>query len=212
MRIAFILGIIPVVVIHVNYLIAAAEGHVPWCVPYWDSCTSISATGRHGTAFYFFKATMLPLAFVYLAYWRHVCRVLQHAGYRGRAIAVLGLISVIALIGYTVTLGIAGEPFQNIRRVGIVLFFCFTYLNQLLVLHQIDTLGLPDPTRALQLGLSRLIIVIGFLTLILDLSLANYDDYEDAFEWIIALLLHVNFLIAGVGWRHHGEAQALVPQ
>ena len=99
-----------------------------------------------------------------------------------------------------------------IRRVGIILYFCFTYLNQLLVLHQIYKLDLPDPTRQWQLWLSRLIITIGFLTLFLDMSIANYDDYEDAFEWIIALLLHVNFLIAGFGWRSLGGARALVTQ
>lgn len=212
MRIAFFLGIIPVLVIHVNYLIAASEGHVPWCMPYWDSCTSISATGRHGTAFYFFKATMLPMAFVYLAYWRLVSRALQEAGYRGRAIVVLGLICAAALVGYTITLGLVGNSFQYIRRVGIILFFCFTYLNQLLVVQQIYSLGLPDPTRQLQLGLTRLIIGIGLLTLFLDMSIANYDDYEDAFEWVIALLLHVNFLVAGFGWRSLRGAHVHVTQ
>ena len=43
---ALITGLLPLVCVHTTYLIAASHGHVPWCVPYWDSCTSISATGR----------------------------------------------------------------------------------------------------------------------------------------------------------------------
>lgn len=66
---AVLLFILPTLAININYLIAAFEGHVPWCNPYWDSCTSISATGRQGTAFLFFKGTMLPLAFLYWYYW-----------------------------------------------------------------------------------------------------------------------------------------------
>jgi len=69
-RVALVLAILPTAVININYLIAASEGYVPWCVPYWDSCTSISATGQEGSAFFFFKSTMIPIAFIYLWYWK----------------------------------------------------------------------------------------------------------------------------------------------
>jgi protein-S-isoprenylcysteine O-methyltransferase Ste14 len=53
----------------------------------------------------------------------------------------------------------------------------------------------------MQFALCLLILAIGVLTLSLEISLDNYDDYEDAFEWILALLIHVNFLLAWWGWR-----------
>ncbi len=199
--VALVLGIAPALVINLNYLIAAAEGFVPWCVPYWDSCTSISATGRQGSAFFFFKATMLPLAFVYLLYWRRVNQALNAAGYRSRTISTLGLISTVALGCYTIALGAVGDNFQLTRRIGIIFYFTFTYLNQLLTVYQIYKRRLPDPTRSMQLALCGVVLAIGLLTLGLDLALSNYDDYEDAFEWILALLIHLNFLFAAVGWR-----------
>ena len=50
--VALVTAVAPIVFIHLTYLISAAQGYVPWCIPYIDSCTSISATGRHGIAFF----------------------------------------------------------------------------------------------------------------------------------------------------------------
>jgi len=33
--------------IHDTFVIAVFEGYISWCIPYWDSCTSISRTGRY---------------------------------------------------------------------------------------------------------------------------------------------------------------------
>lgn len=56
-------------------------------------------------------------------------------------------------------------------------------------------------------------MAIGLLTLILDVTLENYDDYddyEDAFEWIIALLLQCYFIVSHWSWKNlqvkRGEA------
>lgn len=68
-RVSLVLGILPIVAINASYLIAAWEGAVPWCVPYWESCTSISATSREGFAFFFFRATMIPVVLLTMWYW-----------------------------------------------------------------------------------------------------------------------------------------------
>ncbi|NKB32232.1 MAG: hypothetical protein GKR91_03965 [Pseudomonadales bacterium] len=198
---ALFLGLVPIIVINLNYMIAAAEEFVPWCVPYWDSCTSISATGREGSAFFFFKLTMIPIAFVYLLYWRASNNWLIAWGHAGKTISTLGLIASLALLVYTIALGAVGDNFQLTRRIGIILFFTFTYLNQLLIIYRLFSLEIPDPAKHMQLSLSLITLGIGILTLILDAVLFNYDDYEDAFEWILALLLHINFVIAYFGWK-----------
>ncbi len=200
-RVALVLAILPTAVININYLIAASEGYVPWCVPYWDSCTSISATGQEGRAFFFFKSTMIPIAFIYLWYWKLADQALAETDHSPRTIANIGIIACVALICYTGALGAVGDSFRLVRRIGIIVFFTFTYLNQLLVLYQIHRRKLADPSRQMQFALCLLILAIGVLTLSLEISLDNYDDYEDAFEWILALLIHVNFLLAWWGWR-----------
>jgi hypothetical protein len=200
-NLALIVGTLPVIVINLNYLIAASEGSVPWCNPYWDSCTSISATGRHGIAFVFFKVTMLPVAAMYAFYWRQIHRQLWHEGYSDNTILRLGYLSVAALCLYVMTLGLVSDSFQLSRRIGIIFYFTFTYLCQLLTIYEIKKRPIDLAGLNLQLQLSLIILGIGVLTLVLGIGLENYNDYEDAFEWNIALLLHVNFLLNWWGWR-----------
>jgi hypothetical protein len=50
-------------------------------------------------------------------------------------------------------------------------------------------------------SLCLFILSISVLTLFLSVLLPNYDDYENAFEWSIALLLLINFLLAAWDWR-----------
>lgn len=194
-------GILPIVAININYLIAASEGYVPWCVPYWDSCTSISATGREGTAFFFFKATMIPMAFLYMRYWMLTKEHLVRFGYRGTAIPSLGIIAALALICHTLVLGAVGDGFQLTRRIGITFFFGFTYLSQLLLVFRTSALEIPDPGRRWQLRLCLAILYLGILTIFWDVLLDNYNDYEDAFEWVLTVLLQCNFMLSYWGWR-----------
>lgn len=199
--IALVLGTIPVLVINLNYLIAASEGFVPWCVPYWDSCTSISATGREGTAFYFFKLTMLPLALCYGWYWKLIHEALAREGYSGKAIRTLGYAAVLALIVYVLALGLVADSFQLVRRIGIIFYFAFTFLCQLLVVYQLNKLRVRLRGLQAQFYLCGLVLAIGVLTLPLGVWLENYADVEDAFEWNLSLLLHSNFVLNWWGWR-----------
>lgn len=200
-RVSLVLGILPIVAINASYLIAAWEGAVPWCVPYWESCTSISATGREGFAFFFFKATMIPVALLTIWYWILAQAKLADFGYRGNAIPALGIIAALALLCYTLALGAIGDSFQLTRRIGIIFYFTFTYLSQLLLVYQFRRLDIPEKDSPWQLLMCLIILVLGILTLVLDGLLDNYDDYEDGFEWVLALLLHCNFLIGYWSWR-----------
>jgi len=196
-----LLFVFPTLAININYLIAVSEGYVTWCNPYWDSCTSISATGRNGTAFFFFKATMLPLALVYLYYWAQCSVILNLMGYKKRLIRNLGFFAVAALALYVISLGALGDNFRLLRRIGIIFYFTLTYLCQLLIVHRLLVLGQHSRSLLFQQLMCLLILCIGVLTLFLDALLPNYDDYEDAFEWNIALLMHLNFLFAAFTWR-----------
>ena len=205
---ASLLAVLPTLAIHVNYLVAAFEGSVPWCNPYWDSCTSISATGRHGVAYYFFKATMIPMALLYGCYWSACNRYLNLRGYRKRHIMHLGSIAVTALLVYVIALGAVGDAFQLSRRIGIIFYFALTYLCQLLIANQLARLPRHSGFSLAQQTLLICILAIGLLTLILDSLMADYDAIEDAFEWLTALLLHLNFLLAALNWHALPELKA----
>lgn len=195
-------GLIPFITVHATYFLSASEGYVPWCIPYIDSCTSISATGRHGTAFFTFKVLMIPSALIIMGYWLQAKERLEKLGCRERLIPALGIIGALFLILYTVALGAAGWHFRLQRHIGIIIYFCFTYLAQLLFLYRLEKLKIPDPTRLLQASLSCLLLGIGIGTLVMDLLLEDYDQYEDAFEWIIAFLLNSYFFISHWSWKN----------
>jgi hypothetical protein len=201
LSIPLIVGILPIILIHSTFFISASEGFVPWCVPYWDSCTSISATGRHGTAFYLFKAVMIPAAILLMYYWILAARQLNKFGHTGRVIPTIGIIGAIFLIVYTLALGAVGDLFQLQRRIGIIIFFSFTYLTQLLFTYRVEKLAIADPTLPIQRGLCIAVLAIGLLTLVLDMVLENYDDYEDAFEWGITLIIQSYFVVSHWSWR-----------
>jgi hypothetical protein len=204
---ALMVGLLPIIVININYGIAASQGFVPWCIPYWDGCTSISATGRQGLAFVFFKITMLPMAVLYGLYWRGMHATIRRNGGTSSTILWLGYVSVVALCLYVITLGLVGDSFQLSRRIGIIFYFTFTYLCQLLAIYQLNKLHIQLLGLNRQFQLSVLILCIGLLTLVLGVTLDNYNDYEDSFEWNIALLLHINFLLNWWGWKQHRDQQ-----
>lgn len=203
-----ITGLLPIIAVHLTYLVSADQGYVPWCFVYIDSCASISATGRHGTAFYLFKGTMIPAAMFLMLYWILVNQWLISLGEKSalarRSIMAIGVIAALFLILYVLALG-AGSDFLKLqRRLGVIVYFTFTYLAQLLLIWRLGLILKNDGTRLVQLVICYSVLAIGISTLFLDVLLANYDEYEDAFEWMMAVLIHIYFLVSAQTWRLTG--------
>lgn len=216
--IALLTAFVPVIAVHGTYLLAASYGHVDWCIPYIDSCTSISATGRNPPASYFFRATMLPSATLIMAYWwlNYAWMKAAHQ-HQNSSVAssntwmlCLGIIACIGLILYVTVLGESGGAWARQRRIGTALFFSFTYVAQLLLLKQLYDLraalpGLPEALLRGMLAILILLLVLGMLTLIFDAWDDQwYDTIEDAFEWVLTGLLQLNFLLGYFVWRRAG--------
>ena len=186
-------ALLPFITIHVSYILAASQGHVEWCMPYWDACTSISATGRQMPEKLWFKLGMLTAAGVTALLWWQLGRSTGKSG----TMVILGILACVFLTMYTLALGVEGDTYQRIRRIGITLSFAFTFLAQLLYTRFLGqrSKSSHDPltfgwSRFL-LGLITALLIIGILSVVLDAALGErYDDYEDAFEWILALLLN----------------------
>ena len=206
---ALIGALLPFLTIHTAFLVSALEGHVSWCVPYWEACSSISRAGRHGSAYFLFKAGMIPAATLLAAFWllnRSWLHGLGLAG--GRALPWLGLVSSLALLAYSIALGHAGELFQTLRRIGVVGWFGLTWIAQLQLgaalraHHQFGRAG-----RGL-VALSLCALAIGMVSLVIDIAAPErHDDLEDAFEWVLAGFLNAHaFAIAWLWRRSHFTA------
>lgn len=219
--VALLAALLPFFAVHATYLLAASQGSVDWCNPYIDSCTSISATGRKPPASYLFRATMLPSAMLMMAYWwlnyawltslrpglqrgheRDLGNRPQTANYW---MLGLGLLACVGLIMYVTVLGERGDAWRMQRRVGTILFFSFTFIAQLLLFAQLRELRLPsvNPVLPRLMGLvCATLLAAGLLTVVLDAwDEARYERVEDAFEWVLTLLLQSNFLLGYFVWR-----------
>jgi len=224
--IAILAALLPFAGVHITYLVAASYGHVDWCIPYIDSCTSISATGRQAPASFIFRATMLPSAIILMAFWWINHQWLKELAIRNkrdnpranRTMLILGILASLGLIAYVTVLGEVGRTWQLQRRAGVVLFFSFTYLAQLLFVAQLRNLteDIPQSSQRLVTGMLRIcisLLALGILTVLLDMwNEAWYDGIEDAFEWILALLLQCNFLLAYLIWRRHLGPVHILPK
>ena len=222
--IALLAATLPFFAVHLTWLVAASHGLVEWCNPYIDSCTSISATGRHAPASYLFRATMLPAAVVLALYWwcnYSWLRWMQPADGRLRSLCwmlVLGLLACLGLVLYVTVLGEAGAAWRFQRRAGTVLFFSFTFLAQFLLSLQLLALAarLPQIQRLARgmWWLCCLLLALGILTVVLQAwDGVMYKSVEDAFEWVLSLLLQANFLLGYLVWRRAGwELQFVQPR
>ncbi|KAA1190601.1 hypothetical protein F0M18_12380 [Pseudohalioglobus sediminis] len=214
--VALLAALVPFLAVHATYLVAASHGVVDWCTPYLDSCTSISATGRKPPASYLFRATMLPSAVIMMAYWwlNHTWLAALHARagserqHANHWMLVLGVLACIGLILYVTVLGERGDAWATQRRVGTVLFFSFTFMAQLLLLSQLRRLqvaGVRPGVLAYMGWACGTLLAVGVLTVVLQAwDEAWYETVEDAFEWVLTLLLQSNFLAGYFVWRQAG--------
>ena len=194
--IALLCGLVPLLTVHVCYVLSASAGVIPTCIPYLDGCTSISATGRHGWGYGLFKAGMLPSALVLVVYWR-LCRdwLLEAGDVDGpglRSLLWLGIAGALFLVLYTVFLGHKGEVYNLLRRFGVTLNLGFTLLAQLLVVWRLrrlrDNLGqAPCPAGILRAKtwLVAALLLLGLGSIPVSNFIADKDPVENAIEWTL---------------------------
>lgn len=197
--------------VHVSYLLAATEAQVDWCIPYIESCTSISATGRRPPASFVFRGVMLPTATLMMLFWWLHWRWLVKVGsptIRGEwLILVLGWLACLGLILYVTVLGEIGDHWRLQRRIGTVIFFSFTFLAQLLLAARLRAVDPDRHPRARDVGgrllrVCQLMLLIGVFSVVVQLISDDWHDaVEDAIEWQLAFLLQLNFLICATLWR-----------
>lgn len=128
-------ALLPLVTINICYLVAIAMNHLPACVPYISGCTSVSSTGRLAPESWVFRAGMLPWALVVWLFWRQCALFLnRHSGHGSRAvaIAVLGTIGPLFLLLYIAALGVPGDDYRLVRRIGIDGFALSNFVAQVL--------------------------------------------------------------------------------
>lgn len=203
-------AIFPALGVHICFAVAATGGHIDWCNPYWANCVSISATGRAAPEAFIFRAVMIPTAILMMLYWLLCFQWMQalesHWKRLNCTMLWLGVIAGLGLIAYTVVLGEVGRAYYMQRRIGVVLFFSMTYIAQLILVGQLRQLEQGGRVRLggvlrLLWGLTHLILLTGLFSVVLGVVYSEYNLIEDAFEWVLSLMLQFHFLLVAVIWR-----------
>ncbi len=212
--VALAAGLLPFVVVHVCYVVSVQAGIIPGCIPYVSGCTSISAAGRHGAAYFLFKAGMIPAAVVIAAYWALCRRWLLALGHTDtgvvRAMAALGVIAAAFLILYAVFLGSKGDFYNLMRRYGVTVYFSFSALAQMLLLKELTRPALPArqllPRRILQgkLLVVGALLAIGLLSIPINNFAPDRGRSQNVIEWVFALVMSSYYLLSGWAWRATG--------
>jgi hypothetical protein len=212
-------ALIPVLAVHVAFWLSVRDGHVPFCMPYFEGCTSISRAARYGLGNHVFQFLMLPCAVLQALFWASARGWLRmvHADPRaGSSLPWLGLVAGAFLILYANFLGTEGEIYQLLRRYGVIVYFAMTYLAQLALLHRLPGLPLPRAMLPLAMAVCVAMLVLGLISTWASASITERDlkdAVENVLEWNLGALLTAWFLLMAWLYRFVGvRARLDVPR
>lgn len=190
---ALLASVVPVLVVHLAYALNVLLAGMDYCLPYWDGCTSVSRAVRSGPGLWLFKAMAVPTALAMALTWRCL-----PAPPGSAAIRWLGGSGAVFMLVYALALGTGGEFYSWMRRFGVVLYFGFTGLAQLLVGASLARRGAVRPGWAVRLYWVVLSltwcagIMSAFKRRLFD-DPAMVDRLQNALEWWFALGLALGF-------------------
>ncbi|WP_020409208.1 hypothetical protein [Hahella ganghwensis] len=206
--IAYLICFLPLISIHGCWLWSSGLQLIPWCNPYWDGCVSISKAARVSDAIYLFKASMIFSAGYMVIYWQ-VCQaflrreVKQRA--HGRIVSFLGVTGAIFLVLYATYLGTEGDIYRLMRRYGVIIYFTFTALAQMIFYRSLKHYPEAEhyPPITYMLVLLSGILIVGLVSLGATLTQENpaKDRWENTTEWWFALMMTLNFGLTGWLWK-----------
>lgn len=214
---AVIISVLPFLVINVAYMVSAYEGYVPWCLPYIDGCTTISRAARSGSAIFIFRAAMIAYGVLLIWFWIYSKQWLVMLNESSAKIANiifwLGLTGAIFLIVYVDFLGTTGEVNRFMRRYGIIIYFTFTPLAQLLMLNQHFVISIKSNKAFInpivlryQLVALLLMLIIGIVSLVLGVTENKTYESENIVEWNFSLLLTLYYVGMIFIWKDYKYA------
>jgi hypothetical protein len=211
---AIIITVLPLIVANVVYLLSAYEGNVPWCNPYFDGCTTISQAARSGNSIYIYRPTMFAYCVLLIWFWVYTRKwlilVLGEVTKLSSTIMWLGIIGALFLMVYVDFLGTTGEVNRFMRRYGIMVYFTFTPLAQVLLLKlhykalsTATSVTLKRPVLQFQLYVLLIMSIIGIASIILDVAQLKTYQNGNIVEWTFGFLLNMYFAGMIFIWRDY---------
>lgn len=205
-------ALLPVLTVHLAWWLSVADGHIPFCIPYLEGCTSISRAARHGLGNHVFRAIMLPTAMLQILLWlgaRQWLAARHSNAWAGWSLPWLGLVAGVFLILYGTFLGTEGDIYRLLRRYGVVLYFAATFVAQLVLQRALRDLP-AHPSRRGMLGVCLGMLALGLISTAVTavvIDPAAKDRWENVLEWNLGALLTLWFAL--LAWRWRSDALVL---
>jgi hypothetical protein len=115
------------------------------------------------------------------------------------------------LILYCVFLGSSGDIYRLMRRFGVIFYFSFSYLAQVLLLNRLwderraGRLPLPSAVTSGMFAVTVAMLAMGLYSIPLGELISDPADRGiNIIEWNFALLLSGWYLLAWAAWRYTG--------
>ena len=209
---ALICALLPVLAANISYLISLNADLVPACVPYWQGCTSISRAARSGDAIFLFRPALIIAAVFQFGFWRLVqlwlLELEREATIYHGIMCWLAYIGSFSLIVYADFLGTEGDFYRFMRRYGIVISFAFIPLAQLLLLNRLFRLKASvallkrnSKILSFQLLCCLAMLLLGIVSVFMDLIGADSYASENIIEWNFMLLISLYYIGSYFLWR-----------
>lgn len=173
----------------ITYLIAASNGHVPWCIPLIQNCTTITDTGIYPPGSYVFRFGAYPLItfmgflFYFFKEWLE-----QVAGRKSLPARVCFYLAVLACLFMNAAIAVM-DPENQHQWMRLHTVFAIFYFVLMLVAQSVYTwedfrLRRIESKTALGIRVGTNLLQFGFLTSALLLPLFGHKP-GDAYEWLM---------------------------
>lgn len=215
---ASLAALFPAVLFAVTYLMAAANGHVAWCLPPVGSCTDITHTGLQPPESFVFRVGMVIVCGLLLAVWKLAGAWFVLHGdtptdrKRGSRLAAFGLVGSAALLFSELMLQGTEETAWILHSLGASVYFLTAYVAQVLATIESDRLARRRPglVTARSLSLKRWIVVAQTLILVTVIAgrLMGIREIGRPAQWIGSYLMLAYYLSFALDWRGRLEAGA----
>ncbi len=195
-----IAGFLPLVGIHAALWLSMDAGTIPSCNPYFDGCTSISATGRYMPGAMPFRAGLMPQAAFLIVLWWFVGAWLRNTTGSDRYSHFIwgsGLIGAVALVVYVTFLGTTLPFYEFMRYVGIYFYFLGIGLAQLLTSLAMK----PSRMRNIMLAIVLAPWLFGIANLVQKALITTPNNIENRVEWVASLMMQLWFIALYRAWR-----------
>jgi hypothetical protein len=151
---------------------------------------------------------LLIVFWIYAQQWLNL--LYGHTTKIARIILWLGIVGAIFLIIYIDFLGTTGEVNRFMRRYGIMIFFTFTPLAQILMLEQHYNILPSRPEDAIKPGVLKfqlivllLMLIIAIISTTLEATQNKTYESENIVEWNFSLLMNMYFLGIIFIWKDY---------